>query len=153
MAKKESDGLMIAGGVALLVAGIIVLVVIMSKKSGGATPAPAAAKCTGLLDGEWCGGSGCGTIGGSGCSGRPGGSAECCTGTIGATGRICNGTTITTLCRMPAVEPFATYSKIKRITQREPGKIVLYILGAWAIYRIFKKQKVIPKNPIVPQLI
>jgi hypothetical protein len=44
---------------------------------------------TGIRSGNVCCAYGCGTCGGTGCSGRPGGSAACCSGTIQAAGRSC----------------------------------------------------------------
>ena len=37
-----------------------------------------------------CCASSCGSCGGSGCSGRPGGASNCCTGSIGRSGKICS---------------------------------------------------------------
>jgi hypothetical protein len=48
-----------------------------------------AAQCRGLLRDEVCCAAACGTCGGTGCGGRPGGSAACCTGSIRASGRSC----------------------------------------------------------------
>ena len=44
---------------------------------------------TGIVNGDICCLKSCGTCGGSGCSGRPGGSSGCCTGTIRANDRTC----------------------------------------------------------------
>ena len=45
---------------------------------------------TGIEDGGVCCASSCGTCGGSGCSGRPGGAKACCTGTIKGNERTCD---------------------------------------------------------------
>ena len=46
--------------------------------------------CTGVSSGDFCCSASCGTCGGSGCSGRPGGADECCTGNINNSGRDCD---------------------------------------------------------------
>ena len=45
--------------------------------------------CDGILNGDVCCAASCGTCGGSGCGGRPGGAASCCSGAIRAAGRSC----------------------------------------------------------------
>uniref|UniRef100_A0A7S0FVJ3 Uncharacterized protein n=1 Tax=Pyrodinium bahamense TaxID=73915 RepID=A0A7S0FVJ3_9DINO len=53
----------------------------------------------GILNGKACCAASCGTCGGSGCGGRPGGGAKCCTGRING-GRACS-TTTDTGCKVP----------------------------------------------------
>lgn len=46
---------------------------------------------TGILSGNVCCAVSCGTCGGAGCSGRPGGTANCCASAIQASGVSCSG--------------------------------------------------------------
>ncbi|CAN0376743.1 unnamed protein product, partial [Scytosiphon promiscuus] len=47
--------------------------------------------------GDICCDASCGTCGGSGCAGRPGGSSNCCSGRIRDSGLMC-GTTLASPC-------------------------------------------------------
>ncbi|CAN0202574.1 unnamed protein product, partial [Ascophyllum nodosum] len=44
----------------------------------------------GVQSGDVCCSAECGTCGGTGCSGRPGGRDECCVGTISSSGVLCS---------------------------------------------------------------
>ena len=55
-----------------------------------ADAAPAPFLCwDGILNGQTCCAASCGTCGGTGCGGFPGGAANCCIGTINDSGRVC----------------------------------------------------------------
>lgn len=57
-------------------------------QSGGTEPLKL--PCSdGIISENVCCASSCGTCGGSGCDKRPGGSSECCSGTIKSAGRVC----------------------------------------------------------------
>lgn len=57
------------------------------------TPVPEIPEvCPGIANGQVCCASQCGTCGGSGCGGRPGGAAECCSSPILSSGDYCDET-------------------------------------------------------------
>ena len=59
---------------------------------------------SGIQSGEVCCAASCGTCGGSGCSGQPGGSSQCCKTTIRDSGVAC-ATPSDTGCIVPSVSP------------------------------------------------
>ncbi|MEL7367944.1 MAG: hypothetical protein AAFN74_03455 [Myxococcota bacterium] len=59
------------------------------SQSGAPCIMPVPPMCDGIQSGDVCCANSCGSCGGSGCSGRPGGAAACCTSSIRQSGRSC----------------------------------------------------------------
>ena len=129
-------------GKKVMLSSIAAVVVIAAIAAAAAAAGSTLDYCkTGLLQGDWCGGANCGSVGGSGCGGRPGGGSACCTGALKINGRICNGTTITDKCKMPSSEGFSRIRRTVRNVCGDDKQLLLAVLAAYVGYRLYYNKK------------